>query len=58
MKNIKIMMTISLKFVPGCSIDYKPALVYILAWCRLGDKPLSKPMVAKILTHICVTRPQ
>ena len=25
---------------------------------RPGDKPLSKPMVVNLLTHICITRPQ
>ena len=29
-----------------------------MAWCRVGDKPLSEPMVVSLLTHICVTRPQ
>ena len=28
-----------------------------MAWCRPGDKPLSEPMMANLLTHICVTRP-
>ena len=27
-------------------------------WCRSGDKPLSEPMVASLLMHICVTGPQ
>ena len=29
-----------------------------MAWRRPGDKPLSEPMRVKLLTHICVTRPQ
>ena len=29
-----------------------------MAWCRLGDKPLSEPMVVSLLTHICIIRPQ
>ena len=29
-----------------------------MAWRRPGDKPLSEPMMASLLTHICVTRPQ
>ena len=29
-----------------------------MAWRRPGDKPLSEPMVVRLLTHICVTRPQ
>ena len=27
-----------------------------MAWCRPGDKPLSEPMMAKLMTHICSTR--
>ena len=29
-----------------------------MVWRRLGDKPLSEPMMARLPTHICVTRPQ
>ena len=29
-----------------------------MAWRRLGDKPLSEPMMVSLLTYICVTRPQ
>ena len=29
-----------------------------MAWRRPGDKPLSKPMMVSLPTHICVTRPQ
>ena len=29
-----------------------------MAWRRPGDKPLSKPMMVSLLTHICVTRSQ
>ena len=28
------------------------------AWCRPGDKPLSEPMMGRLPTHICATRPQ
>ena len=34
------------------------ALVQIMAWRRPGDKPLSGPMMVRLPTHICVTRPQ
>ena len=27
-------------------------------WRRLGDTPLSQPMMVSSLTHLCVTRPQ
>ena len=29
-----------------------------MAWRRPGDKPLCGPIMVKLLTHICVTRPQ
>ena len=29
-----------------------------MAWRRLGDKPLSDPLMVSLTTHICVTRPQ
>ena len=49
---------ISLKFVPKGPINNIPALVEIMAWRRPGDKPLSGPMMVRLPTHICVTRPQ
>ena len=52
------MNKISLKFVSLCPIDNIPALVQIMAWRRPGNKPLSEPMMASLLMHICVTRPQ
>ena len=30
----------------------------MMAWRRPGDKPLSEPMLVRIPTYICVTRPQ
>ena len=51
-------MEISLKFVPRVPINNIPVLVQIMAWRRLGDKPLSEPMMDSLPTHICVTRPQ
>ena len=46
-ENDRIPVQISLKFLSSCSIDTKPALVQVMAWLRIGDKPLSEPM----LTH-------
>ena len=57
-ENVWIPTIISLKFVPKGSINNIPALVQIMAWCHPGDKPSSEPMMASLLTHICVTRPQ
>ena len=42
-----ILIEISLKFVPKGPIDNNPAFVEIMAWRRLGDKPLSEPMLTR-----------
>ena len=42
-----ILIIISPKFVPTGPIDNKPALVWIMAWRRIGDKPLSEPMLTQ-----------
>ena len=57
-ENVRISIKISLKFVPKGPINNNPALVQIMAWRRPGDKPLSETMMVRLLTHICVTRPQ
>ena len=57
-ENIIISATISLKFVPKGLIDNIPPLVQIMAWRQPGNKPLSEPMMVRLPTHICVTRPQ
>ena len=57
-ENVWITIWISLKFVPKGPINNIPALVQIMAWRRPGDKPLSEPMMVRLPTHICVTRPQ
>ena len=49
---------ISLKFVSMIRIYNIPALLQIMAWRRLGDKPLSEPIMVSLLTLIYVTRPQ
>ena len=40
------------------AINNISALVQIMAWRRPGDKPLPEPMMACLLTHTCITRPQ
>ena len=57
-ENVWIPFQISLKFLPKGPINNIPALVQIMAWRRPGDKPLSEPMMIRLPTHICVTRPQ
>ena len=57
-ENAWISIKISLKFILQGPINNIPALVQIMAWRRPGDKPLSGPMMVRLPTHICVTRPQ
>ena len=47
-ENVRILIEISLKFVPKGPIDNKPALAQIMAWRWPGDKPLSEPMLASV----------
>ena len=55
-ENNRIANKISLKFVLKGPISNIPSLVQIMAWRRLGDKPLSEPMMVRSLTqmHVCV----
>ena len=57
-ESVWISIEISMKFVPKGPINNIPALVQIMAWRRPGDKPLSEPMMVRLPTHICITRPQ
>ena len=57
-ENTRMSIEISLKFIHKGSINSIPALVQIMAWCRLGDRPLSEPMLVCSPTHICDFRPQ
>ena len=57
-ENVWISISIPLKFVPRGPINNIPTLVQVIAWRRPGDKPLSEPMMVRLPTHICVTRPQ
>ena len=56
--NVWISLKISLDVVPKVWINNIPALVQTMAWRRLGDKPLSEPMMVSLLTLIYVTQPQ
>ena len=44
-ENVLISIKFSLKFVPKGPLDNISALVQIMAWRQVGDKPLSEPMV-------------
>ena len=57
-ENVWISINISLKFVPRGPINNIPTLAQVMAWCRPGDKPVSEPLMVRLPTHICVTRPQ
>ena len=46
-EKICISIKISRKFVPKGQIDNNPALIKIMAWHRIGDKPLSEPMLTR-----------
>ena len=39
--------TFSLKFIPKGSIDYKSALVQVVAWHQTGEKPLPESMLTQ-----------
>ena len=47
-ENDRIQIQISLKFIHRSPIHNKPALVQLMAWRRIGDKPLPDLM----MTHI------
>ena len=46
-ENVWISIKISLKFLPEGLINNIPALVQIMAWRRLSDKPLSEAMMVR-----------
>ena len=51
--NNRLPIGISLKFVPRCPINNKPALVRVMAWCRTGDKPFPETMITLFTDAIC-----
>ena len=46
-ESVWISITISLKFIPKGPIDYKSALVQVVAWHRTGDKTLPESMLTQ-----------
>ena len=44
-ENGRILIQISLKFVPKSPINNKPALVPVMAWRQSGAKPLPEPIL-------------
>ena len=57
-ENVWIPINVSLKFVPKGPINNIPTLRQIMAWRRSGNKPLSEPVMLRLMTHICVARSQ
>ena len=58
-ENVWILIIISLlKFVPKGPVNNIPPLAQIMVWCQPGNKPLSEPVIASFVMHICVTQPQ
>ena len=56
-ENVWIEIKISLKFFPKGPNNIL-ALVKIMAWCRLGNKPISEQMMVGLLMHVSITQPQ
>ena len=46
-ESVWISITISLKVIPKGPIDYKSALVKVVAWHRTGEKPLPESMLTQ-----------
>ena len=57
-ENGRLSIEISLKLVPKDPINNIPALIQIMTWRWPGDKPLSEPIMVRLLMHICITRPE
>ena len=58
MKMYEFRLTFHWSLFLGVQINNIPTLVHVMAWRRPGDMPLSEPMMVRLPTHICVTRPQ
>ena len=46
-ENDRILIKISPKFVPRSPIDNNLALIQVMAWHQIGDKPLPEPMMSQ-----------
>ena len=58
-ENFRILNKISLKYVPWGLINNAAALLKIMAWGRIGDKPLSEVMLVlfywRIYASLCLS---
>ena len=50
--DVDIIMQISLKFGSKGSNDNNSALIEIMAWHRIGDKPLPEPMMSEFMDAV------
>ena len=46
-ENDRILIQISLKYISRSPIDNKATLVQLVAWRRIGAKPLPRPMMTQ-----------
>ena len=46
-EKLRILIKISLKFVPKCLIDNKPMFVQVMSWRQSGDKPSTEQMLTQ-----------
>ena len=46
-ESVWISITISLKFIPKGPIDYKSALVQVMAWHRTGENTIPESMLTQ-----------
>ena len=46
-ESVWISITTSLKFIPKGPVDYKSALVQVMAWHQTGEKPLPESMLTQ-----------
>ena len=56
MKTFEFWLKYQLMFVHRGLSDNKSALIWEMAWCQTGDRPLSEPMMTKFTMHICIMR--
>ena len=57
-ENVRISIKFSLKFVHKGPTNNITALVQIMAWRHLGNKPFSEAMMDSLPMHICIIQPQ
>ena len=48
-KKFCILIKISQKFVPKGPTDNNPAMAQTMAWCQIGTKPSSEPMLTQFI---------